>query len=69
MCIKGLRLVTMQLPENFSPIGVGTYRSSHIRLSPKFVLMEFSAVWLFCTRLLDDGAHPSLNSVLYIHQC
>src|SRR5215208_702861 len=35
-CIKGLRLVTMQLPEKFSPIGVGTNRSSHIRLSRKF---------------------------------
>jgi hypothetical protein len=33
MCIKGLRLVTMQLPEKFLPIGVGTNRSSHIRLS------------------------------------
>src|SRR5215208_3442172 len=32
-CIKELRLVTMQLPEKFSPIGVGTNRSSHIRLS------------------------------------
>src|SRR5215213_1425946 len=37
MCIKGLRLVTMQLPEKFSPIGLGTNRSSHIRLSQKFV--------------------------------
>jgi hypothetical protein len=35
MCIKGLRLVTVQLPEKFSPIGVGTNRSSHIRLSRK----------------------------------
>jgi hypothetical protein len=44
MCIKGLRLVTMQLPEKFSPIGVGTYRSSHIRVSQKFALMEFSEI-------------------------
>src|SRR5215218_7949676 len=36
MCIKGLRLVTMQLAEKFSPVGVGTNRSSHIRLSRKF---------------------------------
>src|SRR5215208_3736723 len=35
-CIKGLRLVTMQLPEKFSPIGVGTNRTSHIRVSRKF---------------------------------
>src|SRR5215208_5783685 len=35
MCIKGLRLVTMQLPEKFSPIGEGTNRSSHIRVSRK----------------------------------
>src|SRR5215213_9345357 len=34
MCIKGLRLVTMQLPEKFSSIGLGTNRSSHIRVSP-----------------------------------
>src|SRR4030095_1125185 len=33
LCIKELRLVTIQLPEKFSPIGVGTNRSSHIRLS------------------------------------
>ena len=38
MCIKGLRLVTVQLPEKFSPIGVGTNLSSHNRVSPKFVL-------------------------------
>jgi hypothetical protein len=37
MCIKGLRLVTIQLPENFSPIGEGTNRISHIRISQKFV--------------------------------
>src|SRR5215216_4839115 len=36
MCIKWFRLVTMQLPEKFSPIGLGTNRSSHIRLSRKF---------------------------------
>jgi hypothetical protein len=36
MCIKVLRLVTMQLPEKFSPIGVGTNRRSHIRVSRKF---------------------------------
>jgi hypothetical protein len=36
LCIKELRLVTMQLPEKFSPIGVGTNRSSHIRVSRKF---------------------------------
>jgi hypothetical protein len=36
MCIKGLRLVTMQLPEKFSPIRLGTNRSSHIRVSRKF---------------------------------
>jgi hypothetical protein len=35
MCIKGLRLVTTQLPEKFSPIGEGTNRSSHIRVSRK----------------------------------
>src|SRR5215203_2808968 len=28
LCIKGLRLVTMQLPEKFSPIGPGLYRTS-----------------------------------------
>jgi hypothetical protein len=36
MCIKVLRLITMQLPENFSPIGVGTNGSSHIRVSANF---------------------------------
>src|SRR5829696_10488020 len=40
ICIKGLRLVTMQLPEKFSPIGVGANRSSHIRLSRKFVVVR-----------------------------
>src|SRR5215208_2339016 len=35
MCIKGLRLVTMQLPEKFSPIALGTNGSSHIRVSWK----------------------------------
>jgi hypothetical protein len=35
MCIKGLRLVTMQLLEKFSPMGLGTNRSSHIRVSRK----------------------------------
>jgi hypothetical protein len=44
MCIKGLRLVTMQLPEKFSPIGVGINRSSLIRVSQKFALMEFSEI-------------------------
>jgi hypothetical protein len=44
MCIKELRLVMMQLPEKFSPIGLGTNRSSHIRLSGKFALMEFSEI-------------------------
>jgi hypothetical protein len=44
MCIKGLRLVTMLLPEKFSPIGLRTNRSSHIRVSAKFALMEFSEV-------------------------
>jgi len=44
MCIKGLRLVTMLLPEKFSPIGLRTNRSSHIRVSGKFALMEFSEV-------------------------
>jgi hypothetical protein len=43
-CIKGLRLVTMQLPEKFSPIGLGTNQSSHIRVSAKFALTEFSQV-------------------------
>ena len=46
MCIKGLRLATMQLPEKFSLIGVGTNRSSHIRVSANFPLMssrKFSA--------------------------
>src|SRR5688572_1567525 len=38
MCIKGLRLVTVRLPEKFSPIGLGTNRSSHIRVSTKFAL-------------------------------
>jgi hypothetical protein len=28
LCIKGLRLVTLQLPENFSPIGPGLRRTS-----------------------------------------
>ena len=28
MCIKRLRLVTVQLPEKFSPIGPGTHRTS-----------------------------------------
>ena len=36
MCIKGLRLVTMQLPEKFSPVGLRTNRSSHIRVSTKY---------------------------------
>src|SRR5215203_6556109 len=36
MCIKGLRLVTMQLPEKFSAIVLGTNRSSHIRVSANF---------------------------------
>jgi hypothetical protein len=44
MCIKGLRLVTRQLPEKFSPIGLGTNRSLHIRVSPKFALTEFYEV-------------------------
>src|SRR5215212_3278178 len=35
-CIKGLRLVTVQLLEKFSPIGVGTNRSSHSGHSRKF---------------------------------
>ena len=38
MCIKGLRLATMELPEKLSPIGLGTNRISHIRLSRKFEL-------------------------------
>src|SRR5918993_2900595 len=41
MGIKVLRLVTMQLPEKFSPIGVGTNRSSHIRPSGKFAPVVF----------------------------
>jgi hypothetical protein len=65
MCIKGLRLVTMQLPEKFLPIGLGTNRSSHIRLSARFVLTEFSAVRLFRTRLPHEGAHPSLSCALH----
>ena len=28
MCIKGLHLVTVQLPKRFSPIGLGTNRTS-----------------------------------------
>jgi hypothetical protein len=52
MCIKRLRLVTMQLPEKFSPIGVGTNRSSHIRLS-KEVHIEI-LIPLF------THAHPAL---------
>src|SRR5215212_7422785 len=35
MCIKGLRLVTVQLPEKFSPIRPGTNRSSPERASRK----------------------------------
>jgi hypothetical protein len=42
MCIKELRLVTIQLPENFSPIGVGTNRISHIRVSAKFNLKDIT---------------------------
>src|SRR5215217_323632 len=34
-CIKGLRLVTMQLPEKFSPIGLGTNRRFANRVSRK----------------------------------
>jgi hypothetical protein len=45
----------MQLPENFSPIGVGTNRSSHIRLSAKFALIEYSEI-----RVRQDS-----NSLLY----
>jgi hypothetical protein len=29
------------------------------------VLIEFLAVRLFCTRLSDDGAHPSLSCALH----
>ena len=65
LCIKGLRLVTVQLPEKCSPIRAGTNRISPYRVSAKFVLMEFSAVRLFCTRLPDDGAHPSLSYALH----
>ena len=36
MCIKGLRLVTVQLPEKFSPVELGTNRSSPIRCSTNF---------------------------------
>ena len=36
MCIKRLRLVTVQLPEKFSPIGPGTQRTSPRRSSTKF---------------------------------
>src|SRR5215217_4164573 len=35
MCIKGLRLVTMQLPEKFSPSRLGTNRTSPSRSSEK----------------------------------
>jgi hypothetical protein len=35
ICIKGLRLVTVQLPEKFSPIGLGTNRRSHSQRSTK----------------------------------
>jgi hypothetical protein len=36
LCIKGLRLVTLQLPENFSPIGLRLDRTSPNRGSLKF---------------------------------
>jgi hypothetical protein len=65
LCSKGLRLVTTQLPEKFLPIGLGTNRSSYIRLSARFVLTEFSEVRLFRTRLPHEGAHPSLSCVFH----
>src|SRR5215212_2010038 len=36
LCIKALRLVTLQLPEKFSPIGPGLDRTSRLRRSRKF---------------------------------
>src|SRR5215208_6085185 len=46
-CIKGLRLVPMQLPEKFSPTGLGTNQSSHIRVSRKFVLTCYEgSLWV-----------------------
>ena len=47
MCIKGLRLVTVQLPEKFLPIGVGTNRSSHNRVSTKFALNPYEGPLFF----------------------
>jgi hypothetical protein len=35
LCIKGWRLVTLQLPENFSPTGPGLDRTSQVRRSRK----------------------------------
>src|SRR5215207_6011662 len=57
VCIKGLRLVTIQLPEKFSPIGLRTNRSSHIRVSQKFALTEFSQV-----RLSGSLGNPDIRS-------
>jgi hypothetical protein len=43
-CIKGLRLVTVQLPEKFSPIGPEFNRTSPLRSSKKFACSVFSEV-------------------------
>ena len=71
MCIKGLRLVTVQLPEKFSPVGLGTNRSSHIRISAKFVLTahrkgrcsSYAPHWRGLTRLSTlQSPAPSVPS-------
>src|SRR5215203_4120325 len=46
MCIKGLRLVTMQLPVKFSPIGLGTNR--------RFAYSGFHEVH---NKIRSEGAH------------
>jgi hypothetical protein len=64
-CIKGLRLVTMQLPEKFSPIGVGTNRSSHIRLSRNFALCPNRKVATWPTK--DSHLADALTAYPAIH--
>jgi hypothetical protein len=53
MCIKGLRLVTMQLPEKFSPIGVGD--------QPKFAYSAFSEVHQ--RFIVDSSPVASVNAL------
>src|SRR5215217_1991659 len=48
LCIKELRLVTMQLPEKFSPIGPRLNRTSPT---------EFSEVRRYYARIVWDGSH------------